>query len=196
MPTWSETLPAGMRPGQRINAGTRMPPSQTVHLRLNSGALVTVTRTDANKILGSDISAMYNRMDLRGRNTAKWYVGNDAAPQLDALFAVGSTAVLYPWMSTGTNGVKQLYGRPVVTTEFNESLGTSGDIVFADMNQYLLWTNGGIEESRSIHVYFLTDETAFRFVYRVDGKPTVTSPLTPYKGSTTTSPFVALTTAS
>jgi HK97 family phage major capsid protein len=159
---------------------------------MNSPALITVTRDTGSKILGADISAMYNRMDLRGRKTAKWYIGNDSQPQLDNLFAVGSTAVLYPYASIGADGVKRLYGRPIVTTEFNESLNTSGDIVFADMNQYLLWEKGGIEESKSIHVYYLTDETAFRFVYRVDGKPSVSSALTPLKGSTTTSPFVVL----
>ncbi len=158
----------------------------------NSGAMITVTRTDANKILGTDISNMWVRMDLRGRKTAKWYISNDAGPQLDNLFAVGSTAVLYPYASIGADGVKRLYGRPIVTTEFNETLGTAGDIVLADMTQYLAWEKGGIEESTSIHVYFLSDETAFRFVYRCDGKSSVNTPLTPLKGSTTTSPFVRL----
>ena len=40
MPTWSETLPAGIRPGQRTMAGTRMPPSNTVHFRPKNGALL------------------------------------------------------------------------------------------------------------------------------------------------------------
>jgi HK97 family phage major capsid protein len=157
-----------------------------------SGAMITVTRTDANKILGQDISNMYVRMDLRGRRTAKWYISNDASPQLDNLFAVGSTAVLYPYASIGVDGVKRLYGRPIEITEFNESLGTAGDIVFADMTQYLGWEKGGIEQSTSIHVYYLSDETAFRFVYRCDGKSSVNTALTPLKGSTTTSPFVRL----
>lgn len=157
-----------------------------------SSAMITVTRTDANKILGSDISAMWVRMDLRGRKNAKWYISNDASAQLDNLFAVGSTAVLYPYASITADGVRRLYGRPIEVTEFNESLGTAGDIVLADMSQYLGWQKGGIEQSTSIHVYFLSDETAFRFVYRCDGKPTVNTVLSPLKGSTTTSPFVRL----
>jgi HK97 family phage major capsid protein len=159
---------------------------------MNSGALITVTRTTGSKILGEDISAMYNRMDLRGRKSAKWYIGNDSSPQLDNLFAVGSTAVLYPYASIGVDGVKRLYGRPIEVTEFNESLNTSGDIAFADMSQYLMWEKGGIEQANSIHVYFLSDETAFRFVYRVDGKSSCNTALTPLKGSTTTSPYVVL----
>ena len=158
----------------------------------NSGAMITVTRTDANKILGQDISNMWVRMDLRGRKNAIWYVSNDAGPQLDNLFAVGSTAVLYPYASIGADGVKRLYGRPIVTTEFNETLGTAGDITLCDMTSYLAWQKGGIEESTSIHVYFLSDETAFRFVYRCDGKSAVNTALTPLKCSTTTSPYVRL----
>jgi len=163
---------------------------------MNSGALITVTRTTGSKILGEDISAMWNRMDLRGRKSAVWFIGNDSTPQLDNLFAVGSTAVLYPYASIGADGVKRLYGRPVVTTEFNASLNTTGDIALADLSQYLLWEKGGVQAETSIHVYYLSDETAFRFVYRVDGKSTVNTALTPYKGTTTTSPYVVLGSAS
>jgi HK97 family phage major capsid protein/HK97 family phage prohead protease len=159
---------------------------------MNSGALITVTRTTGSKILGEDISAMWNRMDLRGRKTANWYIGNDSQPQLDNLFAVGSTAVLYPYASIGQDGIQRLYGRPVKVTEFNASLNTTGDIALFDPAQYLLWEKGGVEAQTSIHVYFLTDETAFRFVTRVDGSLSVNTPLTPYKGSTTTSPVVVL----
>jgi HK97 family phage major capsid protein len=158
----------------------------------NSGAMITVTRTDANKILGQDISNMWTRLDLRGRARSKWYISNDASAQLDNLFAVGSTAVLYPYAGYRPDGVRTLYGRPIVVTEFNESLGTAGDIILADMSQYLGWEKGGIEQSTSIHVYYLSDETAFRFVYRCDGKSSVNTALTPLKGSTTTSPYVRL----
>jgi hypothetical protein len=41
-------------------------------------------------------------------------------------------------------------------------------------------------------VYFVTDETAFRFVYRVDGQPNWNLPLTPKNGGPTLSPFVVL----
>jgi hypothetical protein len=39
---------------------------------------------------------------------------------------------------------------------------------------------------------FLTDETIFRFIYRVDGQPKWNSPLTPAHGAITTSPYVVL----
>jgi hypothetical protein len=37
---------------------------------------------------------------------------------------------------------------------------------------------------------------AFRFMLRIDGQPTWKKPLTPYQGSVTKSPFVALATRS
>ena len=43
-----------------------------------------------------------------------------------------------------------------------------------------------------MHVAFLTDEMVFRITYRVDGEPMWTAPLTPFKGSNTKSPFIAL----
>lgn len=165
---------------------------------MQSGALVSFARLDANKIQGTDISAMWQRMSPRSKANAKWYVNSETAPQLDALFAVGSTAVLFPY--AGYNqalGVRTLYGKPIIETEFNAALGTIGDIVLADMSQYLLWEDaGGVKDSVNMYLYWLTDETAVRFVMRTDGKPNIAAPLTPYKGTLTKSPFVALTTAS
>jgi HK97 family phage major capsid protein len=163
---------------------------------MNSNALITVTRDAASVISGTDVSAMWHRLDLRGRKNAFWYIGADSASQLDNLFAVGSTAVLFPYASLGADGIQKLYGRPIITTEFNAPLNTTGDIALADLSQYLLWEKGGVQASSSIHVYYLSDETAFRFVARVDGKSSVSSALTPFNGSgVTTSPFVVLGTA-
>lgn len=162
---------------------------------MNSGALITVTRTTGSSILHSDIVNMYYRMDLNSRATAEWYVSNEASIQLDALYFTGSTSVLSPFVSYDANGVKRLYGRPVNVTEFGQAVNTTGDILFADFSQYLLWQKADIESATSIHVQFITDETAFRFVLRADGQSSQYSALTPFHGSTTTSPWVCLSTA-
>lgn len=159
---------------------------------MNSGALITVTRDTGSKILGTDISAMWARLAMRSKAGAKWYVNPECAPQLDALFAVGSTAVLFPYAGYTADGVRTLYGKPIVETEFNAALNTTGDIVLADMSQYLLWEKGGIDYATSMHVEFLTDQEVARFIYRADGQSAFASAITPYKGSATTSPFVVL----
>jgi hypothetical protein len=51
---------------------------------------------------------------------------------------------------------------------------------------------GGIQGASSIHVQFMTDETTFRFVYRVGGQPAWASAVTAFKSSASISPFVAL----
>ncbi len=159
---------------------------------MQSGSLITVTRDTGSKILGADISAMWARLSMRSKANAKWYVNPECAPQLDALFAVGSTAVLFPYAGYTADGVRTLYGKPVVETEFNAALNTTGDIVLADMSQYLLWEKGNVEYATSMHVEFLTDQEVARFIYRADGQSAFASALTPYKGTATTSPFVVL----
>jgi hypothetical protein len=44
----------------------------------------------------------------------------------------------------------------------------------------------------SIHVYFTSNQVAFRIVWRQDGKPAWTAPITPANGTATRSPFAAL----
>jgi HK97 family phage major capsid protein len=160
---------------------------------MQSGALITVTRDSGSKILGTDISAMWARMSPRSKAKAKWYINPECGPQLDALFAVGSTAVLFPYAGYDKEaGVRTLYGKPVVETEFNAALNTTGDILLADMSQYLLWEKGGVDYQTSMHVEFLTDQEVLRFIYRADGQTALASALTPFKGSNTRSPFVVL----
>jgi HK97 family phage major capsid protein len=163
---------------------------------LQSGALVGVTRTDANKVQHADIVAMWQRMSPRSKANAAWYINSEVHPQLDALYFPGSTtSVLSPYVSYGQDGVMRIYGRPVIETEFNPALGTQGDILLADMREYLFWEKTNIEAATSIHVQFLTDETTFRFVYRCDGQTSMSSPITPYKGTLTQSGFISLTAA-
>lgn len=156
-------------------------------------SLISATRTDANEIDHDDVLRMINRLPPSRYANAVWFAHPDTQPQIDKLnFTAGSTGILSPYVSYTDNGVTMLRGRPVVYNEFCPTLGTLGDILLADMTDYLMWEKGGIEAASSIHVQFLTDQTAFRFIYRVDGQPATHSALTPYQGSTTTSPYIVL----
>lgn len=163
---------------------------------MNSPALITTTRVTTATIVGADVSTMWQRLSLTSKAKAKWYVNSECAPQLDALFAVGSTAVLFPYAGYTPDGVRTLYGRPIVETEFNAALNTTGDIMLADMSEYLLWEKGNVEMASSMHVEFLTDQEVIRFIYRCDGQPAAASPVTPYKGTLTHGPFVVIGSAS
>jgi len=169
---------------------------------LNAPASVTVAKETgqaANTILYQNIVKMYSRMWGRSRPNAVWLINQDIEPQLFTMsmaVGAGGIPVYMPAGGLSASPYGTLIGRPVIPNEHSETLGTVGDIMFADLSQYIMIDKGGISTASSIHVKFLYDETAFRFVYRVDGQPLWSIALTPAKGSNTLSPFVALATRS
>ena len=155
----------------------------------------------ATTIVAENVEKMYSRMHARSISNAVWLINQNCWPQLFQLsHAVGTGGV--PMFVPG-GGLSQapfgtLLGRPIIPVEYCQSLGTAGDIIFADFSQYLMIDKGSLRSDSSIHVRFLYDESTFRFVYRCDGQPTWASVLTPYKGgsSYTQSPFIYLQTRS
>jgi HK97 family phage major capsid protein len=167
---------------------------------LQSPALVTVAKETgqaANTLVTNNIFKMWSRMWSRSRANAVWYINQDIEPQLLALdMPVGTGGMPVYLPANGISGAPfgTLLGRPIVPIEYSATLGTVGDVILADLSQYIMIEKGGLQAETSIHVQFLTDETAYRFVYRVDGQPAWHDTLTPFKGSATQSPFVALAT--
>lgn len=165
---------------------------------LNSPALIAVakeTGQGAATVEYLNIVKMWGRLHARSRANAVWLLNQDvdvALAQMSFPVGVGGVPVYLPPGGLSEAPYARLFGRPLIPTEFNPTAGTVGDLMLADLSQYLLIDKGGVKADMSIHVQFLTDQTAFRWVYRVDGQPIWASPLTPYKGSATLSPFVAL----
>jgi HK97 family phage major capsid protein len=164
---------------------------------MNSAAKLEVTRLNASEINFEDIVNMWARR-WAGVSDYVWYVNQDTMPQLDQLYLTTGTAGIPPrFVDYDSQGIMRMKGVPVIEVEYAQTLGTAGDILLVSPSQYqLIEKASGIQSASSIHVQFLTDETAFRFVYRVDGEPTWDSALTPYKGSNTQSPIVALSASS
>lgn len=160
---------------------------------LNSGAIVTVAKeaSQTDTITVENLIKMWNRLWSRSRANAVWYINQELEPYLYTL-KIGDKPVYIPAGGLSEKPFGTLFGRPVVPIEQCSAAGEVGDIILADIGQYLLIDKGGIKSASSIHVRFLYDENVFRFIYRVDGKPIWTKPLTPYKGSATVSPFVTL----
>lgn len=172
---------------------------------LNSGAVISVSAESgqaAATIQTANIVNMFARLPRRSARNAVWLVNQDVWPQLWQLTLGSGTAVtlLYAPPGLGTEAQNApfgtLLGRPVVPTEYNATLGTAGDIILADLSQYLMIDKGGAEQASSMHVRFIYDEMTFRFIYRVDGQPAWNQPVTPYKGNNTQSPFISLATRS
>jgi HK97 family phage major capsid protein len=86
-----------------------------------------------------------------------------------------------------------ILGRPVIFTEKLPTVGTTGDICFADLSYYLIGDRQVMQASSSEHYQFQNDKTAFRIISRVDGRPWLQSPITPKNNSASTlSAFVQL----
>ena len=167
---------------------------------LNANCLVTVAKEsgqDAATFVFENAVNMYARMWARSLPTAAWFVNQDVFPQLPIMnVAVGTSGQLV-FMPPGGASVApygSLFGLPIIPTEFNATLGTVGDVILADWSQYKLANKGGIQSASSMHVQFVTDQMAWRFTSRYDGQATWESALTPFKGTNTQSPFIALAT--
>lgn len=149
----------------------------------------------ADTLVTENIQKMWARMWGPSRINAIWLINQDIEPSLNTMTLAVGTGGVPVYMPAG--GLSQqpygtLMGRPVVPCEYCATLGDTGDILLVDLSQYLIIDKGGPTAASSIHVKFVYDETAFRWVYRVDGQPLWKSALTPYKGSNTLSPFVKL----
>ena len=141
----------------------------------------------ASTVVAANLKNMAHRLWSASHANGVWLMGNDAYAQIaDAQFANG-----VPIVTTGANGHQYILGLPLVLSEYTAALGTVGDIVLADMSQYLVGEEAPNFIS-SIHVRFIYHEGVFRFRWRVDGQPAWKSPVTPKNSATTQSPFVML----
>lgn len=165
---------------------------------LNANCTVSVAKETGQAtgtIVKENIDKMWSRCWARSRKNAAWYINQDCEPQLQGLNGVVGTGGQLVYMPPGgISGAPyaSLYGKPLIATEYNSALGAPGDIVLADFSQYTVVDKGGVNFATSMHVAFDTDEMRFRITYRVDGKPMWASPLTPFKGTLTKSPFITL----
>lgn len=151
----------------------------------------------ASTIVVNNIFKMWARMWSRSRANAVWFINQDIEPQLLALdFPVGTGGIpaYLPPGGLSQSPFGTLLGRPIIPVEYASTLGTVGDISLVDLSQYIMIDKGGIQAAESMHVQFLTDQMAYRWVYRVDGQPAWRTALTPANGSATQSPFVTLAT--
>ena len=165
---------------------------------LNSGALVTVSKESgqtADTINGYNLVNMWARLWPRSLGNAVWLYNQAAAGQLAQATIPGGgnfPAFQFPGQMGNAPGIGSILGLPAFPCEQCSALGDVGDILLVDLSQYLHCDKAGVAQSSSIHVRFVEGETAFRWMYRIDGQPLWRQALTPAKGSATLSPYIAL----
>jgi len=85
-----------------------------------------------------------------------------------------------------------LFGRPIVMTEFCQTLGDLGDIILINWSQYLEGTYKPLRSAESIHVRFVNHERTFKFWIENDARGWWNVPMEPKNSTSQLSPFVCL----
>jgi HK97 family phage major capsid protein len=165
---------------------------------LNADCLISVTKDTGQKaatISTKNILNMESRL-WEERPSVVYLVNRETKPQLSTLsLAIGTGGVLAPlYKSEFYEGkrISSLNGFPCITIEQAAALGSAGDVILADLSQYITANKGDINEAMSIHVEFIYDQETYRFIYFFDGQPRWSSAVTPYKGSATVGPFLTI----
>jgi len=164
---------------------------------MNCPALVTVAidgdeaGQDADTIVYGNLTRM--RARCWGYGNAVWLANHDTLPNLMRIVFPGTLGGFPVWQTSAREGEPDiLFGRPVILTEYCQTIGDLGDIILINWSQYLEGTYKPLRSADSIHVRFVNHERTFKFWIENDGRGWWRSALTPKNSTTTLSPFVAL----
>lgn len=168
---------------------------------LNCPALIPVNKQAgqaAATIVWQNIADMWSRLHPASIPNAVWVANNSIFPQLMGMamaVGTGGAPVYLPANGFSAKPFDTLMGKRIIWSEHSPILGQQGDIALIDWTQYMVGqkrgAGAGIKTATSIHLMFLYDQTAFRFVFRMDGQPWWPTVFTPKNGNTQ-SPFVTL----
>jgi HK97 family phage major capsid protein len=137
------------------------------------------------------------RAQCWGYDKAIWLANHDCYPQLSKLslpIGIAGTAMYTP--SLREDRPDMLLGRPIIYTEYCKTIGTQGDLILANWNEYLEGTYQPMQNAESIHVRFVNHERTFKFWTRNAGQPWWKVAITPAYSSSKLSPFIVLDTRS
>ena len=156
---------------------------------LSSPARINYNRAAANSISFADIVGMYSR--LYRASSPVWIASQTCIPQLATIADSSSNNM---WVQNAAPGLPpSLMGIPVLFHDRSVALGTSGDLVLADLGYYMIKDGSGPFIAASEHVYFTSNKTVIKIFWNVDGQPWLNEPI-PLEGSVanTVSPFIVL----
>ncbi len=155
-------------------------------------ATLVRTRALAGHIGFNDITDMLQHFLPSGRGV--WLVSQSAMAEICRMTApVGSASPQLVWVPNARDGIPgSIFGYPVLWTEKLPTLGVKGDIVLADLSYYLIGDRQATTVESTKFDRWRYDQTSWRVVHRVDGRPWLNAPLTLQDGTEQVSPFVEL----
>jgi HK97 family phage major capsid protein len=149
------------------------------------GGSVTVTRGTPGTVVIADAQTMINSLlpSSWERESVCWFCHPTVLSKLAAFTS---------WVPNQA-GELRLYGKPLIVTGKCSTLGTRGDLLLADTSLYVIGDRQlAVDYSQLEPTAFLRNQSAWRVVYRGDGRPWVSQAITLADGSSTVSPFVVL----
>jgi len=164
---------------------------------LSKGTIALTRSASAADVIDyDDVLALWGTLYAPWRNNAVWLINPAVEEKLNKLSFEGTSSSVPAYMPA--NGLSAtpygtLMGRPVIPHQALGAAGAAGDVLLADMSQYLTATKvNGVRSDVSMHVYFATDELAFRFIIRVGGEPWWDTVVSANNGTYDQSAFVTL----
>src|SRR4029077_13288113 len=127
---------------------------------------------------------MWERMYAPCRARSVWLINQDVEGQFELMSFRDGTSfpvpIYIPVNGLSATPYSTLKGRPIIPVQGMESLGDLGDIALVDLSKYRAITKtGGARVDTSIHLKFDTDETVYRFIFRLAGAPWWSKPIDP-----------------
>lgn len=163
---------------------------------LSGTASVVIAKTSGQATLtltALNLANMIARLPEGSYGRAIWLINNDVLPALITM-TLGNYPIYIPIGGIKDSPFGMILGRPAIITQHAKSFTAQGDVQLHDLSYYRTITKAGagVETAVSIHLYFDADATAFRTTFRIDGQPSLVSPITPANGTNTLSPFLQL----
>ena len=162
---------------------------------LNAACQVQVTRAGSDAVALAEVTAMKSRLAAPSRQSGRavWIASPAVEDQLLELTqAAGGAAALVMTPDPDRRG-HRLAGLPLLTTSHSPDLGTTGDLVLADLSFYAIGDRRmlTVEQSKQGE-RFINDTSDYKFTSRIDARYLLRAPITPANGGATVSPLVVL----
>jgi len=161
----------------------------TANANAGLGPTLVVARQVPNTIQVQDI---FNMLAQFTGSSPIWLAHQSTMPEILSLAGPAGNPS-YVWINNvRENAPMTLMGYPIFFIENAPTLGQMGDLILADWSKYLIGARKEVTIDASIHPRFRFDQTMWRCVSRIDGRPWLRAPLTLRDGVTQVSPFVIL----
>lgn len=150
-------------------------------LHSNATGTITVSRaTGGNTFDLADALAMKERLLVKTPSKIAWGMHPFLESDLVNMAISGNSFVSYVPNLNDAPPLR-LLGYPVVFSEHMADPGSAGDVVLGDFSGYLKVMRTDVTIDTSIHYKFINDQTTWRVVQRMGGKPWLMAPV-PMRG--------------